>query len=231
VSLVRSLPFAAAVLAALSCTPSDAAREAPAAAAASSTPAPAADSVTGDSIALARADSSRIRGAPDAPLWIVEISDFQCPFCKQWHDSTYGRLMRDYVTSGKARFAYLNLPLPNHANAVPAAEAAMCAGLQGRFWEMHDGLFAQQAQWASVANPWPVFTAIATSRGIDAAAMRACGDADTVLPLIQADASRAMQAGVRSTPTFLVGSVLLEGAYPFDAMKQVIDSLLAARGP
>jgi predicted DsbA family dithiol-disulfide isomerase len=76
-----------------------------------------------------------------------------------------------------------------------------------------------------------VFVAIATERGIDAAALRACADSDAVLPLIQADASRAVQAGVQSTPTFLVGSVLLEGAYPFEAMKQVVDSLLAARGP
>jgi protein-disulfide isomerase len=96
---------------------------------------------------------------------------------------------------------------------------------------MHDGLFAAQAQWSAAANAWPVFVAIATERGIDAAALRACADSDAVLPLIQADASRAVQAGVQSTPTFLVGSVLLEGAYPFEAMKQVVDSLLAARGP
>jgi protein-disulfide isomerase len=61
--------------------------------------------------------------------------------------------------------------------------------------------------------------------------MRACADADIVLPLVQADAARAVEAGVQSTPTFLVGSVMLQGAYPFDAMKQVVDSVLAARGP
>lgn len=213
------------------CTPSDAAREAPGAGSTAAASGARADTATADSAALARADSSRIRGAAGATLWIVEISDFQCPYCRMWHDSTYSRVMQEYVESGKARFAYLNLPLPNHANAVPAAEAAMCSGLQGRFWEMHDALFDSQSQWSSLNDPWPVFRALATQRGIDAAAMLACAESDTVLPLVQADAARAVQAGVQSTPTFLVGSVMLEGAYPFDAMKRVVDSLLAARGP
>jgi protein-disulfide isomerase len=213
---------------ALACAPSEGARVVSDAESAAST---VADAPLDDSLTLARADSARIKGNANAPLWIVEISDFQCPYCKQWHDSTYRPLMREYVESGKIRFAYLNFPLPNHANAVPAAEAAMCAGLQGKFWEMHDALFQGQAQWSSSANPWPVFTQLATARGIDAAVMRACADADSVLPLVQADASRAMEVGVKSTPTFLVGSMMLEGAYPFDAMKQVVDSVLAARGP
>jgi protein-disulfide isomerase len=226
---IRTLALLALGSAALACTSSDAAREAPG----GNTPAAVADSApTGaDSAALARADSARIRGTASAPLWIVEISDFQCPYCRMWHDSSYDLLMREYVSTGKARFAYLNLPLPNHANAVPAAEAAMCAGLQQRFWEMHDALFDAQDQWAPLGDPWPVFSALATRAGIDAAAMRSCADDDTVLPLVHADAARAVQAGVQSTPTFLVGSVKLEGAYPFAAMKQIVDSLLASRAP
>ena len=212
----------------LACAPSEGARVA---SGADSSTSPSAASPADDSLTLARADSSRIKGDATAPLWIVEVSDFQCPYCKMWHDSTYAPLMREYVESGKVRFAYLNLPLPNHANAVPAAEAAMCAGLQGKFWEMHDALFTSQARWSASANPWPVFGELASGRGIDASAMQACADADKVLPLVQADASRAMEAGVQSTPTFLVGSVMLEGAYPFHAMKQVVDSVLAARGP
>jgi protein-disulfide isomerase len=148
-----------------------------------------------------------------------------------WHDSTFDSLMESYVRTGKARFAYLNLPLPNHANAMPAAEAAMCAGLQGKFWEMHDALFKAQQEWSGLANPWPVFTALATQRGVDAAAVRSCADEDVLVPLIQADAARAVEAGVQSTPTFLIGSVMLSGAYPFEAMRQVIDSLLTARAP
>ncbi len=216
----------AVLAAALGCTPSEGARQAPAGETAAAT-----DTTGADSLAHAVADSARITGSANAALWIVEISDFQCPYCKMWHDSTYESLMESYVRTGKARFAYLNLPLPNHANAMPAAEAAMCAGLQGKFWEMHDALFKAQQEWSGLANPWPVFTALATQRGVDAAAVRACADKDVLVPLIQADAARAVEAGVQSTPTFLIGSVMLSGAYPFQAMRQVIDSLLAARAP
>jgi protein-disulfide isomerase len=226
---LRQARWIALCSAVLACTPPEGAREASGADSAPDITSDAAPAE--DSVALARADSARIKGNPAAPLWIVEISDFQCPYCQQWHDASYGPLMREYVDAGKVRFAYLNLPLPNHANAVPAAEAAMCAGLQGKFWEMHDALFSAQAQWSPASDPWPVFRELATARGVDAAQMRACADADIVLPLVQADAARAVEAGVQSTPTFLVGSVMLQGAYPFDAMKQVVDSVLAARGP
>ena len=199
---------------------------------AGSAPGVAPDTSSGaDSTILARADSARIKGNPNAPLWIVEISDFQCPYCRQWHESTYDSLMLEYVENGRARFAYLNLPLPNHANAVPAAEAAMCSGLQGKFWEMHDALFEHQQRWSASADPWPIFEELATAAGVDATQMRACADDDVLLALVHADASRAVEAGVQSTPTFLVGNIRLEGAYPFPDMKRIVDSVLAARGP
>src|SRR5687768_3753388 len=104
---------------------------------------------------MARADAARIQGSSTAPVWVVEVSDFQCPFCKTWHDSTYRALRREFVIPGTVRLAYINYPLPNHANAMPAAEAAMCAGTQGKFWEMHDGLFHTQATWAHMPNAAP----------------------------------------------------------------------------
>jgi protein-disulfide isomerase len=229
VNRLLEVALLAVIGAALGCTPSEGARQAPGAG--ESAAAPASDTAAVDSVAHAIADSARITGSQTAALWIVEISDFQCPYCQMWHDSTFNRVMETYVRTGKARFAYLNLPLPNHANAMPAAEAAMCAGLQGRFWEMHDALFKAQQEWSGLANPWPVFTALATQRGVDAAAMRSCADEDIMVPLIQADAARAVEAGVQSTPTFLIGGVMLSGAYPFEAMRQVVDSLLAARAP
>lgn len=218
-----------AVAGAMACAQSEGARQAISSDSSAATPATS-GVVTADSVALARADSSRIQGNPNASLWIVEISDFQCPFCKQWHDSTYQRIVQTYVQSGRARFAYLNMPLPNHANAMPAAEAAMCAGLQGRFWPMHDELFETQERWASQSDPWPTFIALARGLEIDAAAFESCADSDRILPLVQADAARAMQAGVRSTPSFLIGGVMLSGAYPFEEMRRVVDSVLAAGG-
>lgn len=177
---------------------------------------------------LELADSARIQGRAAAPIWIVEISDFQCPYCAEWHERTYGQLKREFIDSGKARFAYVNLPLPSHGNAWPAASAAMCAGLQGKFWEMHDALFSEQLSWASEATPGPLFERMASKAGIDASAMSACMASKQVQPLIQADYDRAVQGGINSTPTFLVGGVTLSGAHPIENFRRVIDSLTTA---
>jgi protein-disulfide isomerase len=183
-----------------------------------------------DSALLARADSARIAGSPDAPIWIIEISDFQCPYCRVWHDSTYPRIKREYVDAGKARLAYFNLPLPNHANAMPAAEAAMCAGLQGKFWEMHDAIFSTQDRWARLPDARPVFDSLAGSVGVEANPYLRCMNEHTLQPLIRADAARAQETGVQSTPTFIVGSFRLEGAYPYEDFRRAVDSALVLAG-
>src|SRR5204863_2147972 len=100
---------------------------------------------------ITRADLARIQGSSTAPLWVIEVSDFQCPYCKQWHDQTYNAFIDRYVKTGKVRLAYVNFPLGIHAHAFPAAEAAMCAGVQNKFWPMHDSLFAAQGRWESGA--------------------------------------------------------------------------------
>ena len=80
-----------------------------------------------------RADSARIQGSPAATVWMLEVSDFECPFCKTWHDAVYPTIVRDYVETGRVRLAYVHYPLQNHRNARIAAEASMCAGAQGAF--------------------------------------------------------------------------------------------------
>ena len=90
---------------------------------------------------MAAADQGRILGAANAPLWVVIFSDFQCPYCKRWHDATDAVLRERYVKTGKVRLAFLNFPLRSHQHAQPAGEAAMCAAAQGKFWEFHDNFF------------------------------------------------------------------------------------------
>ena len=120
-----------------------------------------------DSIS-ALADKGRIRGAESAPIWLVEISDFQCPFCKRWHDETFAALDNEYVKTGKIRLAYLNFPIPSlHPNARAAAEAAMCASVQGKFWELHESLFNTQPKWAGLPNPMAAFDSLALAAGAD----------------------------------------------------------------
>jgi protein-disulfide isomerase len=160
----------------------------------------------------------------------VEVSDFQCPFCKTWHDSVYRSLRREFVTPGTVRLAYINYPLPNHQNAMPAAEAAMCAGTQGKFWEMHDGLFDAQEAWAPLPNAAAVFDSVAQRAGVDVAAMRTCIAQGAMRALIQADAARAQESGVEATPSFIIGGdVLIRGAQPIETFRRAIAQKLAAR--
>ena len=180
-----------------------------------------------DSISAA-ADRGRIRGSATAPVWLIEISDFQCPFCKQWHDASFAAIDSEYVKTGKVRLAYLNFPLSSiHAHARAAAEAAMCASVQGKFWQMHESLFATQEKWEGQANPVPTFDSLAVAAGVDARAWRDCMTSHATAKLIDADHDRSRSAGVQSTPTFFIGDRKLEGAYPTDAFRAAIDSALA----
>jgi protein-disulfide isomerase len=180
-----------------------------------------------DSVSAA-ADRGRIRGAETAPIWLVEVSDFQCPFCKQWHDQSFAAIDREYVQTGKVRLAYLNFPLSSiHRNAQAAAEAAMCASVQNRFWALHESLFDTQPRWAELENPVPTFDSLAVAAGVAAPAWRQCMASHATAPLIEADRDRSKTAGVGSTPTFFVGDRLLAGAYPVDSFRVVIDAAIA----
>jgi protein-disulfide isomerase len=174
-----------------------------------------------------RADLARIQGNPTAPVWVIEVSDFQCPFCKQWHDQTYQTLRDDFVKTGKVRLAYINFPLAQHVNAWPAAESAMCAGAQGKFWEMHDGLFVNQSKWEVLSSPAPFFDSLARATGVDVARWRQCVQSGKMKPWIQADHDRAQTAGATSTPTFIIGDKILVGAQPIENLRSAIDSALA----
>ena len=176
---------------------------------------------------LARADKGRIQGDSSAKLWLVIVSDFQCPYCRQWHDEVFASVVRDYVATGKVRIAYVNLPLSIHANAVPAAEAAMCTSAQGRFWQMHDALFRTQESWERLADPKPLFDSLAVSVGADPAAYRSCVQSGATRPMIEADARRVDDAGVRATPTFFIGDTKLEGAVPLPEFRAALDKALA----
>jgi protein-disulfide isomerase len=102
----------------------------------------------------------------------------------------------------------------------------MCAGAQGKFWEMHDAIFDNQARWASGSAPAMVFDSLARTTGVDIQRWRDCIKSGVIRPLIDADHSRAAGAGVRSTPTILIGDELLAGAHPIESIRRAIDSAL-----
>ncbi len=173
------------------------------------------------------ADRGRITGDSTAKTWLVIASDFQCPYCRQWHSESYRPLIDEYVRTGKVRVAFLNFPLGQHRNAIPTASAAMCAGVQGKFWQYHDAVFETQAQWSVMSDARPVLDSIAQRVGVDLPQWAQCVESDAMLPLILADRDRASKGGVQSTPSFLVGGEVVTGAVAFARLRPVLDSAIA----
>ena len=160
-------------------------------------------------------------GPADAPVTVIEFSDFQCPYCQVWYQQVYQQLLASYPD--KLRFVYRDLPLPMHPEAVPAAEAANCAGEQGAFWKYHDALFVQQYGLDRAA-----YEHYASDLGLDIQAFVTCLDSHRYQDEIQADADEATRIGITGTPSFVINGRILIGALPFSDFKTVIDEELAA---
>jgi len=216
---MRALVFATALL--VACRPADSAPQA-AGAPQGSTPAASAKSDAADAM-LARADQGRIQGNVGATTWIVEVSDFQCPFCKMWHDSIYPTIKREFIDPGHVRLAYINFPLQRHANAVPTAQAAMCASAQGRFWPMHKALFTSQARWSELTDAAPMLDSMAKAAGVSMPEWRDCVRSGVMQRLIGADRQRGTDAGVSSTPSFFIGDEVISGVAPLDTFRLAIN--------
>jgi len=158
-------------------------------------------------------------GPEDAPITIVEFGDFQCPFCRRWHDEVYEPLLASYP--GQIRVVYRHLPLTSiHPDAFSAAEAAMCAGEQDAFWQYHEKLFSSETLGSEV------YTQYAQELGLDMTTFEACMTDHKYQEAIQKDSDFAIGLGVRSTPTFFINGLAIVGAQPLDVFKQVIDKEL-----
>jgi protein-disulfide isomerase len=174
--------------------------------------------------------TARTKGRPDAPVTVYEMSDFQCPYCRAFALTTLPVLEREYVTTGKVRFVYINLPLSSlHPNAVAAAEAAMCAANQRRFWPMHDLLFRHQDEWAKLADPRPYLLALGDSTALDHAPFAACVRSGATAAAVRADAALAQRSGAVSTPSFYIEGGLLQGAAPVEVFRLVLDSIYRSK--
>jgi protein-disulfide isomerase len=168
-------------------------------------------------------------GSKEAPLTIVEFTDFQCPYCNRFFVDTFPRLKKDYIDTGKARFYSVNYPLGFHADAFRAAEAARCAADQNRFWQMHD--FMQ-------ANPRKLefkdLLDYARDANLEIAAFRQCVDSEKHKAGVQDQINEALLAGVHATPTFIVGKstatgvdgTTFVGAEPYVRFDKMLQELL-----
>jgi protein-disulfide isomerase len=173
------------------------------------------DIPTGDSYAI---------GPADAPITIVEFSDYQCPFCRRWHDEVYGPLLAAYP--GKIRLVYRHFPLTSiHPDAMSAAEAAMCAGEQDAYWPFHEKLFSNESLGSNT------YLQYAQELGLNMNSFESCMNDRKYQQAVDADLNFAVDLGIRSTPTFFINGLAIVGAQPLDVFKQVIDKELAGEIP
>ncbi len=183
------------------------------------------------SVVVERADRARAKGDSARPLTIIEISDFECPYCRQYYRETYPGVDSLYVETGKAQYIFVVYPNSNHPLAVPAAEAAYCAGAAGLFWPMHDRLFENQDEWTESEDPKEAFVRYATDLGVDEASFRRCLDRDLAAQLQVRDLEQVARARLSSTPFFIINNETgIQGARSLDRFRTVLDSLLEVSG-
>lgn len=168
-------------------------------------------------------------GSPDAQVLIIEFSDLQCSFCARHASQTLPELRRNYIDTGKIRYAVRDLPLPMHRYAVPAAVAARCAGEQGKFWEMRQAIYLARGR----LDQEP-YAKMAGELGLDVERFETCRRDGRQLEKVHADAALAAAEGIASTPAFVIGRIVGEefhaetmvGAKPYAVLAAKIDALL-----
>ena len=174
-------------------------------------------------------------GQPAAPVTIVEISDYHCPFCRRHVQQTQPRIYDEYVKTGKARHVFVHYPIAQlHPDAYRSHEAASCAGDQGKFWELHTKLFEKPVRTVEE------LTALAGTTGLDTAAFKACLESGKHAQAVKESVERVQKLNVNGTPMFLVGRTppgtqpmtiarVVEGAQPFEAFEKAIAEVSAGK--
>ena len=175
-------------------------------------------------------------GRADAPVTLVAFSDFQCPFCGRFFATTLPALKKDYIDTGKLRYVFRDFPLDQlHPNARKAAEAAHCAGEQGKYWEMHDVLFQNQRALAPSQ-----LAEYARTVGVSGAAFEQCVASGRYAPQIERGVTDGAAAGVQGTPGFVIGRTTaadtvegtpIRGAQPVETFRRIIEEWLAQQTP
>jgi protein-disulfide isomerase len=174
------------------------------------------------------------RGVSGARVAIIEYADFECPYCGEYERNTFPQLLSDYIETGKVKYFYRDLPLQMHPHAISAARAARCAGEQGKYWEMHDSLFANQTALSA-----PALLDRAQTLGLDKAKFTECQSSEKYTADIQKNIAEAQNLRIDGTPTFFLGVVepsgdvtiekRFKGTAPFDVFKTELDALLASK--
>lgn len=168
-------------------------------------------------------------GKADAPVQVIEFGDFECPACGQWANLTEPDVRTRMVMTGMVSFRFFDMPLDMHKNTWPASNAVACAADQGKFVEMHDGVFATQDKWNGEAttNPKKPLMQVAAGLGIDMAKWENCFDTQEHYARIKGNMLEGVRRGVGQTPTFIIGGKMIPGNIPFDEFKKYVDQAIA----
>lgn len=168
------------------------------------------------------ADDDSVLGDEDAPVTIIEFSDYQCPFCAKFYTDSLQQIKKDYVETGKVKVIYRDFPLSFHPEATPSAIAAECAGEQGEYYAFHDGLFENQGRLGA-----DLYAELAKDIGLDMSKFNTCLKDPKMAAEVQKDFKDGQASGVTGTPAFFVNGVKVSGAQPYSVFKQIIDAELA----
>jgi protein-disulfide isomerase len=171
-------------------------------------------------------------GSADAPLTVVEYADFECPVCAYFSTITEPDIRKRLIETGQINFRYMHYHIPSHPNTWAASHAAACANEQGKFWEMHDAIYAAQDRWAGTATRKPkgVLKELATQVGVDVGQWESCFDTQKYQAQLMANQRDAERRGVGGTPTFIIGQKMIGRNMSYDEFKAYVDTALAAAG-
>jgi protein-disulfide isomerase len=173
------------------------------------------------------------RGDSSARIAIIEYADFECPYCGTYEREVFPEISDNYIRTGKVKYFFRDLPSSTHPFSMSAARAARCAGEQGKFWEMHDSLFAKQTALSA-----PALLDRAQTLGLDAAKFAECQSSEKYTADIQKSVLEAQKMGIDGTPTFFIGTIdgdtvriknAIQGGPPFEVFKTSLDALLASK--
>ena len=170
-------------------------------------------------------DDDAYLGERTAPVTIVEFSDYECPYCKSFHEETFPQLKEKYIDTGKVKFVYRDYPIASHSGAIPAAMAAECArevGGNAKYYEMHDKLFTSEVGFEDTS-----LIGFAKELGLNEGLFKTCYESGKYEEEIMNDQKDAAAVGISATPTFVVNGSVIEGALPFEIFEQVIEAELA----
>jgi protein-disulfide isomerase len=178
---------------------------------------------------IAAADRGRVAGGEKARVRLFVVSDYQCPQCRAWFDSTLPLLRREYLDSSRVKLAWTHYPLREHPGAVRAASGALCAGLQGEFWDASARLFSAQSQWAGATVDTVTIDAIARGTSIDAYSFKLCQEGKRLHRLLRADIDFVDTLRAGAPLTLIVGTRVLPAGTSFVTLRAILDSAIAAK--